>query len=218
MILMLFGPPGVGKGTQANRLAQYYRCEKFSMGDILREEVAIQSESGKKAESHMIQGVLVPDTLIFEIVESFLIENKANGILFDGFPRNLNQAINLNTSLSRLNLRLNLALEMYLDEREISARLLNRRYCPVCNRLYNLVSNPPRKDEVCDQCKKTLIKREDDTETVIQKRMQVYQEETAPLTKYYKSLNCYQKVPAIGSEDDVFSNIVQVINAHNLEK
>ncbi len=218
MIVVLFGPPGVGKGTQASRLAKHFNFEKFSMGDILREEVAIRSESGKKAEVYMSQGVLVPDMLIFEIVDNFLLANKDTSILFDGFPRNLNQAISLNTSLSRLGLKPRLALDMDLAEKEIIARLVNRRYCPACNRLYNLVSNPPAKNEICNQCGKPLIKRPDDHEAVIQKRLQVYRDETAPLTRYYKSMNCYQKINAIGSEDEIFNNIVQIINAHNTKK
>lgn len=215
MILILFGPPGVGKGTQANRLAQHYHCEKFSMGDVLREEVAVRSESGKKAEAYMHQGVLVPDMLIFEIVDNFLIENKDRCILFDGFPRNLNQAIMLNTSLSRLNLRVNLALEMHMDEKDLSARLINRRYCPTCNRLYNLISNPPARDEICDHCREPLSKRPDDNEATILKRMHVYHDETVPLTEYFRSLDRYQRINANGSEDQVFNDIVKVIDAHN---
>ena len=218
MILVLFGPPGVGKGTQANRLAKHFDCEKFSMGDILREEVAVQSKSGKKAETYMAKGALVPDMLIFEIVDNFLIVNKDNSILFDGFPRNVNQAIALNTSLSRLKLHLDFAMEMDLDENTIIERLINRRFCPTCSRLYNLVSSPPATDDLCDQCGKPLTKRKDDTEAVIKKRMQVYRDETAPLTKYYKTLNCYYKITSAGSEDEVFNTIVQTINAHNTKK
>ncbi len=218
MILLLFGPPGVGKGTQAELLTRHFDCAKFSTGEILREETAIQSELGKKVETYMSSGVLVPDMLIFEIVDGFLTEHQEDNILFDGFPRNLNQAVSLNTSLSRRNLHLNLALEMYLEETEIINRLINRRYCPECGRLYNLVSNPPRDHGICEKCGKILAKRNDDRETVIRKRLQVYHDETAALAKYYQSLNAYQRVHATGSEDDVFNSIVKIINAHNTEK
>lgn len=215
MIVLLFGPPGVGKGTQAELITQRFNYVKFSMGDVLREEVALDSPTGKEVEKFMKQGVLAPDNIIFEIVSDFLLENKSSPILFDGFPRNINQALNLEKTTAQMKLVINHAIEMTIPEEHVIQRLLNRRYCPDCDAIYNLVTNPPQKTGHCDKCSGRLIQRPDDNETTIRKRLQIYRDETKPLTDYYKSLTLYRPVDARGSQEEVFQRIAQCLNGNS---
>jgi adenylate kinase len=137
MRILLFGPPGVGKGTQAQLLADKYNMVRISTGDLLREEVSLSSPIGRRVEQYLRKGHLVPDDIMFEIMDSMLMEYRERDILFDGFPRNLNQARSLEKSLAQLDQTINMAFEMHLDEDELIDRLINRRYCPKCGRIYN---------------------------------------------------------------------------------
>jgi len=211
-MFLIFGPPGAGKGTQAEILAQKYNLKKFSMGDVLREEISAGSSIGRMVEEHIKNGALVPDELIFEIVEDFLLANLNTDILFDGFPRNLNQALELERILAQHNLKLSLAIELSLPEDEIIRRLSGRTYCSVCGTLYNEITNPPQKTGVCDRCGGKLLKRPDDDVAVIRNRLKVYNEETRPLAEYYKSLGIHRMVSAMGDKDLVFKRIVEVID------
>ena len=212
MMILLFGPPGVGKGTQADLLSKKYNLKKFSMGDILREEVSFNSLLGSRVEEHIRIGNLVPDDIILELVENFLIENRNGHILFDGFPRTMNQALILETSLARLGMSIDFVLEMHLSEEDIIKRLINRRHCSNCGRIYNYITNPPKRDGVCDNCGQRLIKRIDDDEDVIKKRLKVYEEKTKPITDYYKSLSVYKQIDAARSQEEVFKKISGIIN------
>jgi adenylate kinase len=214
MMMVLFGPPGVGKGTQADQLNKEYNFVKFSMGDVLREEVSLSTPLGDEIEQYLNRGVLAPDEVVLELVENFLFEHRTENILFDGFPRTLNQAINFQRVIARLALTLNLALEMHVDETELIKRLVNRRYCPQCGRIYNYITNPPTNDDVCDVCGHTLEKRKDDEESIIRKRLQVYEEETRPLTDYYASLNIYRRVDAYNSPEKVFKKISEIVDGY----
>lgn len=214
MMALLFGPPGVGKGTQADLLAESGRFIKFSTGDMLREEVASKSNLGDKITTFLDRGILVPDDIISTIARQFIEAHEQEDILFDGFPRNLNQAQTLTDDLERLKLSLNVAIEMHLEETELINRLMNRRYCPKCNKIYNYVTNPPRKEHVCDICDTMLVKRSDDDEAVIRRRLDVYKKETRPLVDYYASHSIYERVDAIGSQETVFKKISQILNAH----
>jgi adenylate kinase len=215
MIVVLFGPPGVGKGTQADLITNRFNYVKFSMGDILRDEVALGSPVGREVEKYMKQGVLAPDNTIFEIVGDFLIENRSAPILFDGFPRNINQALNLEKSTAQLDLTINHAIEMIIPEAIVIQRLVNRRYCPDCDAIYNLITNPPKNDGRCERCSTRLATRPDDNESTIRKRLQIYREETKPLTDYYKSLNLYRPVDAGGTQEEVFQKIAQCLNGQH---
>ena len=214
MIVLLFGPPGVGKGTQADLITQRFNYMKFSMGDVLREEVALGSPTGKEVEKFMKQGVLAPDNIIFEIVRDFLVENSTQPILFDGFPRNINQALDLEKTTAQQKLAINHAIEMTIPEEFVIQRLINRRYCPNCGAIYNLVTNPPRKAGHCDKCSEPLLQRPDDNETTIRKRLQIYRDETKPLTDYYRSLSLYRPVDARGTQEEVFARIAQCLNGN----
>ncbi|KPK63856.1 hypothetical protein AMJ83_05250 [candidate division WOR_3 bacterium SM23_42] len=218
MRIILFGPPGVGKGTQAQLLASKYNMLRLSSGDLLREEVSLNSQVGRKVEQYLRKGHLVPDDIIFEIVDNMLIENQDNDILFDGFPRNLAQARNLEKSLAQLDQTVDIAFEMYLDENEIIKRLMNRRYCPKCGRIYNYVTNPPTNDGVCDFDKQKLTKRDDDTEEVIKQRLKIYETETRPMISYYETLNVYREVHAQGTQEEVLTTISEIVDDYLTSK
>lgn len=214
MRIILFGPPGVGKGTQAQALAQEFNMVRLSTGDLLREEISLSSPTGRKVEQYLKKGHLVPDDIMLEIIDNILIENKEQNILFDGFPRNLSQAHSLERSLAQLGQEINIAFEMHLQEDELVKRLINRRYCSKCGRIYNLITNPPQKEGFCDSDGTRLVTREDDTAEVIKKRFKIYKDETRPLVSYYKSLNVYREINAQGDQDEVFKRISEIVNAY----
>lgn len=214
MRIILFGPPGVGKGTQAQMLAERYDLFRLSTGDLLREEISLSSHIGRKAEQFLKKGHLVPDDIIFEMIQSILIENKERGIIFDGFPRNLNQAHTLESSLAQLGQNIDIACEMHLEEDELIKRLVNRQYCPKCERIYNLHTNPPKRAGICDDDREKLVRRADDSEDVIKNRLNIYKEATRPLVHYYKSLNVYTRINAQGSQEEVFDRISKIVHEH----
>jgi len=214
MRIILFGPPGVGKGTQAQALVQEFNMVRLSTGDLLREEISLSSPTGRKVEQYLRKGHLVPDDIMLEIIDNILIENKERDILFDGFPRNLNQARSLERSLAQLGQEIDIAFEMRLQEDELVKRLINRRYCPNCGRIYNLITNPPQKDGFCDSDGTRLVTREDDTAEVIKKRLKIYEDETRPLVSYYKSLNVYKEIDAQANQDEVLKRISEIVNAY----
>ncbi|MEO0129241.1 MAG: adenylate kinase [candidate division WOR-3 bacterium] len=213
-MIFLFGPPGVGKGTQADLLVERYNFKKFSMGDVLREEVAIGSPIGKKVEEYMKNGVLAPDDIVFEIVEDFVIENLNDRILFDGFPRNLNQAIELEKLLARHNRKIALAIELQVSKEELIKRILGRLYCPKCGAVYNEITNPPKIPGTCNECGTHLEKRKDDNLEVINNRLKVYEDLTRPLSDYYKSLGVLVSIDASGTKEDVYKRISQVLDGY----
>lgn len=214
MMMVLFGPPGAGKGTQADLLSQKYNFVKFSMGDILREEMALKSSMGTQLKKYVNRGMLAPDEIVLRLVENFLLKHQDSDILFDGFPRNVNQARNLHKIVNRFGLSLDIALEMHLSEKELMQRLVNRMYCPNCGRIYNAATNPPKVEGICDACGYTLEKRRDDDENIIKKRLEVYAEETRNLTHFYQSQNIYNRVNANQSQAEVLKKISKIVDAH----
>jgi len=215
MTVLLFGPPGAGKSTQADLLSRKYRFTKFSMGDILREEVASKTTLGKKIEKYIDRGILVPDDLVFELVEKFLREHRNTDILFEGFPRTINQALSLDKCLSQLGSSVSLALEIYLDEEEVFKRLTNRGYCPNCGAIYNFTTNLPKRDQLCDNCGQHLITRSDDSEEIIRKRLMVYADETHKIAQHYDSPHVHKRINARGSRQEIFDKIVEIIDAYS---
>lgn len=213
MKVVLFGPPGVGKGTQAEMLASERQWTVLSMGELLRDEIRSRSTLGSEVEDFLRRGVLVPDELILRVVDDFIIENKDNGLIFDGFPRNLNQAIALEQALSSQSQMVNAAVGLVLAEGELIKRLIARLYCVKCGRFYNTDSQPPRQPDICDGCGGKLTRREDDREEVVRGRLKVYQAETRPLVEYYRVLGVYREVSAGGTKEDVFSRVKAVLDA-----
>lgn len=218
MRIVLFGPPGVGKSTQADLIAQKLHFKKFSMGDILRDEVTAKSELGEKIKQYVQHGELVPDAVVFELVKKFVCKNKDTHILFEGYPRTVKQAEALDTLLSQLGLSVDMALEVFLNEREVFKRLANRGYCPNCSTIYNFTTHPPKVDAVCDNCGQELVTRSDDSEEVIRRRLQVYAQQTKKLVDHYNAPHLYERVSAEGSKEEVFGRISAIINAYSNKK
>lgn len=201
---MVLGPPGAGKGTQAEMLERELGLKHLSTGDILREEVRKGTELGKRAEKYMKSGELVPDDLIVEMMEKEI--SKYDNFVLDGFPRNLKQAEALDKMC-----RIDKVILLEVPDEVILERLSLRRSCPKCNRVYHLKYNPPKENEICDYCGVKLYQRDDDKEEVIKKRLEVYRKETEPIAKFYREKGILVKVNGSKSIEEIFSDIKGVL-------
>lgn len=216
MRIILLGPPGSGKGTQAKLLSKRYGIPHIAMGDILREEVAKKTPLGEKVEVYMSKGELVPDEVAIEVLKKRLREaDCSNGFILDGFPRTLNQAKALDDMLSGLNLKIDAVIYIEVPDGEIIKRLSLRRTCKVCGRVYNLHYNPPKQDGICDVCGGELIIRDDDRPEVIRNRLKVYNEQTKPLVDYYEKHKLLIRINGVDSIDKVFQRIVEKLCLKN---
>jgi len=187
MKIILLGPPGAGKGTIAKVLTQYDGSVQISTGDILRAAVAAGTELGRQAEAAMKAGDLVTDELIMGIMEARLQEEDCQkGYLLDGFPRTIPQAQALKALLEKLGEKLDCVLELDITRDVIIDRLTTRRTCPQCGEIYNIKSKPPKVEGICDLCGAGIVQRDDETETAISNRLQVYNDQTAPLVDFYR--------------------------------
>ena len=211
--IILLGPPGSGKGTQAKLLSKKYSIPHIAMGDILREEVAKKTPLGKKVNVYMSKGELVPDEIVIEVLKKRLQEaDCVDGFILDGFPRTLNQAKALDNMLNELNLKIDAVIYIEVPDEEIMKRLSLRRTCKVCGRIYNLHYNPPKQDGKCDVCGGELIIRDDDKPEVIKNRLKVYNDQTKPLVDYYKSHKLLICINGVDSIDKVFQQIVKELS------
>ena len=212
MRLVLLGPPGSGKGTQAKMVSEKMGIPQISTGDILREAVARGTELGRKARSYMDAGQLVPDDVMLGLMEKRIGEaDCARGYILDGFPRTLAQALGLDEILSRRGEAIDLAILIEVGDDTVVKRLTRRRVCPACHALYNLDTDPPKDDNRCDRCGVELVLRSDDEETTVRTRLNVYRNDTLPLADYYDSKGILRKVNGEGTIDDVFSSIMEVL-------
>ncbi len=207
--IIFLGPPGAGKGTQAEKLAENLGIPKISTGDILRDAVARGTELGKKAKSYMEKGELVPDGIILGIIEE-AIDGKESFIL-DGFPRNINQARALDEMLSKKGLDITHVIFLEVPDDEIVKRIAYRRICVNCGAVYNLIFDPPREDEICDLCVSKLIQREDDREEVVKNRLKVYRENTESLIRIYEDRGILRRIDGIGDREEIFRRIMEVL-------
>lgn len=209
MKLVVLGPPGAGKGTQCAKLAEHFGVPRISTGDILRRHVAEKTDLGKKAERYMREGRLVPDDLVIQMVRTRLAQpDAAKGFVLDGFPRTREQA----TALGGI-VPIDRALLLFLDPEDLIKRSTGRRVCRDCEAVYHVAMNAPRKEGVCDQCGGPLITRDDDQEETVRHRIQVYDQQTAPLVAFYKEEGHLVQVYGSGLIDEVFHRTLEALGA-----
>lgn len=212
MRLVLLGAPGAGKGTQAKMLIEKYTIPQISTGDILRKAVADGTPLGKEAKVIMDQGGLVSDKIVLGLVEERVKQPDCQGgFILDGFPRNTAQAEALDTMLSDMKMPLTVALAVDVDQSELLKRLTGRRTCKDCQQMYNIFFTPPKSDSKCDKCGGDLFQRDDDKEETIKKRLEVYNQQTAPLIDYYSRKNIMKSVQGTGSIEDIFTKVTAAL-------
>jgi len=214
MRIVLLGAPGSGKGTQAKLLVEKYKIPQISTGDLLRAAVAAGTELGKKAKAAMDSGHLVADDVVLGMIQERLAKPDARGgFILDGFPRNIPQAQALDAMLARLGQPLQLALLVDVDLEVLMKRLTGRRTCGTCGAIYNIYYTPPKTPGKCDKCGGMLQHRSDDNETTVRNRLKVYEEQTAPLVSYYKAQGKLRTARGVGSINDIFKTISDIIEA-----
>lgn len=212
MNLILLGPPGVGKGTQAKLLIDRFGIPQISTGDILRAAVKDLTPMGVKAKGFMDSGALVPDEVVIGIVEERLAQSDcAPGFILDGFPRTVGQADALKGVLSRMERAIDHVVSLSVDSQELLKRLTGRRACAKCGAVYHVEFAPSKVAGVCDACSGELYQREDDKEATILNRLKVYDEQTAPLISYYQGCGLLRSVDGLGTVDGVQSAILSQI-------
>ncbi|HNQ69958.1 adenylate kinase [Mesotoga prima] len=211
MNVILMGPPGAGKGTQAKRIAQIFKIPHISTGDMLREAVAAGNDLGLKVKEIMDKGLLVPDDLMIDLVRERLSrEDTRNGFILDGFPRTVEQAAALDEMLEDLGRKIDVALLVNADEEEVVKRISSRRVCPECGKVYNLLTIRPKVEGRCDNDGAELIQRDDDMPETVRARYRVYLEKTKPVIQYYSSNKSqFLEVDGTGEIDVVTDKIVE---------
>ena len=210
--VVLLGPPGAGKGTQAKWLQERFEACQVSTGDILRKAVAEQTPLGKQAAAYINRGALVPDSLIVDLVAERLKEKDCDkGFVLDGFPRTISQAESLEEILKKMGLALDCVLSVQVPHRVIVERLAGRRTCKGCGALYHLTLDPPSKEGVCDRCGGELYQRDDDREKTITARLKVYEAQTAPLVNYYRERGMLREIDGVGKVNEIRSRVLQAL-------
>lgn len=214
MKIIMLGAPGAGKGTQAKMLADKYGIPHISTGDIFRANIKNETELGKKAKEYMDQGLLVPDELTCNlVVDRIQQEDCAKGYILDGFPRTIPQAEALDKALTDLNDKIDYAVNVEVPDENIVGRMSGRRACVGCGATYHIVYNPTKAEGICDRCGKDLILRDDDKPETVQKRLNVYHEQTQPLIDFYKNKGVLKEVDGTVDMNDVFNAIVKVLES-----
>ena len=212
--LVLFGPPGSGKGTQAELLREHQGLDHVAPGDMLRQHLADGTELGKMAKSYMASGRLVPDEVIVQMIRERLEdEASSNGFILDGFPRTVAQAESLEKLLAGEKLKLDAVLSYDLPLEQVVSRLSGRRTCPNCKAVFHIEARPPKVAGVCDHCGGKLYQREDDRPESIRVRMEAYERSTAPLADFYRRRKLLLSIPAEGSPEDIFNRSLHALKA-----
>ena len=212
MRLILVGPPGAGKGTQAVHLAEHYKIPHISTGDIFRANIKGGTELGKLAQSYMDAGDLVPDSVTNSMVEDRLGQSDVgNGFLLDGYPRNVGQAEFLDGVLNAKSAPLDSVLELSIANDEIIKRLSGRRICRGCGASFHIHFEKPSKDGVCDKCGGELYQRQDDNEATIANRLNVYTEQTEPIIEYYKKAGLLKVISATGAVSEITTQAISAL-------
>jgi adenylate kinase len=213
MRLILLGPPGAGKGTQAKFIEERLQVPHISTGDLLRAAVREQTALGKEAQQYMNRGDLVPDDLVVQILEDRVRSDDSQGFLLDGFPRNTAQANVLDQRLANRKMNLDHVVSITVPQEELVRRLSGRRTCKTCAAMYHVDFSPPKRPGVCDRCGGELIQREDDREETIRARLRVYERETDPLHDYYRARGLLRTIDGTGSTDAVRQRVFEQIGA-----
>lgn len=214
MKLVLLGPPGAGKGTQAEMLEKKFHIPAISTGRIIRNAIAENSPEGMEAKAYISRGELVPDSMVVGMVrERLKSDDCKHGYILDGFPRTLSQA----EIMGQLPILVDLVLEIYVDEDIIVERLSGRRECKACGATYHIHDNPPREENICDKCGGFLVRREDDVPEIIRNRIHVYSEQTEPLKDYYKAKGLLVSVRGCDRVEDTSNAVLEAIGERNVE-
>ena len=212
MKIIMLGAPGAGKGTQAKKIAAKYGVPHISTGDIFRANIKEGTELGKKAKTYMDQGLLVPDELVVDLVADRLTwEDCANGYVLDGFPRTIPQAESLDAVLAKKGEKMEYAIDVDVPDENIVNRMGGRRACVGCGATYHVVYNPTKTEGICDACGEKLILRDDDKPETVQKRLDVYHQQTQPLIDYYNKAGILKTVDGPVDMEEVFKAIVQIL-------
>src|SRR4030042_5597910 len=218
MNLILLGPPGAGKGTQAQRMVERYRIPQISTGDILRAAVKEITPLGTKAKGFMDQGQLVPDEIVIGIIEERLkAKDCYPGFILDGFPRTIPQAEALQPILTKNGKNIDHVINIEVESEELVRRLTGRRPYKNCGGMFHLLFQPPKKEGICDRCGGPLYQRTDDKEETIRTRLKEYEKQTAPLIQYYQGKNTLRSVQGVGAPDQIFDQIVRLLDTTPLK-
>jgi adenylate kinase len=209
--LLIFGAPGSGKGTQSALLVDKNGYKQISSGDLFRNAIKAQTPLGLEAKSYMDKGNLVPDALTIELIKEVLKENKGKKFILDGFPRTIKQAEALNDLLKGMDKSLGVALFLEVPKDKLKGRLIGRRVCKNCGATYHVDSYPPKVAGKCDVCGGEVLQRADDKEDVIEKRLDVYEVNTAPLKDFYKRMGLFKSIDGLGTQDEIYKRIIEEI-------
>ena len=213
MNIILLGPPGAGKGTQAGKIIDKYKIPQISTGDILRAAVREGTELGKEAQKYMNEGKLVPDSVVIGIIRERLKEDDCkNGYLLDGFPRTIAQAEELDNILNEMNSALDCVISIEVPDEEIIQRITGRRMCKECGAVYHIKYSPPSQEGICDKCSGQLYQRDDDKEETVRERLDVYKQQTEPLKDYYNKKGILKEVSGTGDIDSIFKSIDDILS------
>jgi len=217
MRLVFLGAPGVGKGTQANRMAAQFAAKKISTGDLLREAVRQGTKLGIEAKGYMDQGQLVPDSVVIGLVREKLADpDYAKGFILDGFPRTVHQAEELEKVLRERGMQLDRVINFQVSRDAIVKRLSGRRSCPKCQATFHVEFAPSRSGETCDRCHERLVQRNDDKAEAIETRLRVYDEQTAPLISFYDRQRVLSQLDAGGPVETVYQNLTKMVSTHKM--
>ena len=214
MKIIMLGAPGAGKGTQAKQIAGKYNIPHISTGDIFRANIKNGTDLGKKAKEYMDQGLLVPDELTCDLVMDRISHDDCkNGFVLDGFPRTIPQAEALDEALKKIGESMDFAINVDVPDSHIVKRMSGRRACLGCGATYHVVAIPPKKEGICDICGAELVLRDDDKPETVQKRLDVYHEQTQPLIEYYDKQGILKTVDGTMQMEDVFAAIAKILGA-----
>ena len=212
MNLLIIGAPGAGKGTVSESLINDYAITHISTGDMLRNAIKNNTPVGLKAKEYMDKGHLVPDEIIHNlIVERLSQDDVSKGFLFDGYPRTLNQAMDLSNILQELNIKIDCVINLDIKDEELIKRITGRRLCPKCGEIYNIYYSPSKSEGKCDKCGSELITRKDDNLESLVTRLEEYHKNTQPLIEYYQKMDLVKHICASKSIEDVYSDVTTIL-------